>query len=51
MRSGLYVNRDLLHLVEGLTVGGTVLKETDGTATSYCCGKSIYGQGIFCLPS
>ncbi len=26
-------------------VGGTVWKGTDGTAMSYCCGKSIYGQG------
>jgi hypothetical protein len=34
-----------MQLVEGLMVGGTVWKGTDGAATSYHCGKSIYGQG------
>ncbi len=32
-------------LVDGLMVGGTVWKGTDGTATLYRCGKSIYSQG------
>jgi hypothetical protein len=26
--------------------GGTLLKETDGAAPSYCCSKSNYGRGI-----
>ncbi len=34
-----------MQLVKGLMVGGTVWKGTDGAATSYHCGKSIYGQG------
>ena len=46
MRSELCVDGDLTQLVEGLAVRGTVWKGTDGAATSYCCGKSIYGQGI-----
>ena len=37
---------DVTQLVNGLAVNGTVWKGTDGAATLYCCGKSIYGQGI-----
>ncbi len=33
-----------MQLVKGLMVGGTVWKETDGTATLYHCSKSIYRQ-------
>jgi hypothetical protein len=33
-------------LVEGLAVGSTVCKGTDGCALSYCCGQSISGQGV-----
>ena len=40
------VTRCALHLVEGLSVGGTVWKGTDGAATSYHCGKSIMGQEL-----
>lgn len=46
MRNELCVDGDPLHLVEGLAVGGTVWKGTDGDAKPYRCGKSIYGQGI-----
>ena len=46
MREELCVEGDALHLVEGLSVGGTVWKGTDGASTSYRCGKSIMGQGI-----
>jgi hypothetical protein len=42
----LCVDGDALHLAKGLAVGGTVWKGTNGTATSYHYGKSIYGQGI-----
>jgi hypothetical protein len=35
----------MMQLVKGLMVGGTVWKGTDGNATLYRCGKSIYGQG------
>ncbi len=45
MRCKLCVNRFVMQLVEGLMVGGTVWKGTDGAATSYRCGKIIYGQG------
>jgi hypothetical protein len=34
-----------MQLVKGLMVGSTVWKGTDGAATFYRCGKSIYGQG------
>ena len=46
IRKELYVNGDALHLVEGLSVVGTVWKGTNSAATSYRCGKSIMGQGI-----
>jgi hypothetical protein len=46
MRNELCVDGNPLDLVEGLSVGGTVLKGTDGAAVSYRCGKSIYGQSI-----
>ena len=46
IRKELYVNGDALHLVEGLAVGGTMWKGMDGSACSYCSGKSIYGQEI-----
>jgi hypothetical protein len=45
MRCELCINGLVMQLVEGLMVGSTVWKGTDGTATSYHCGKSIYGQG------
>ena len=46
MRNELCINSNPLDLVQGLSVGGTVLKGTDGAAVSYRCGKSIYGQSI-----
>jgi hypothetical protein len=46
MRGELCVDSNPLDLVEGLTVGGTVWKGTDGAAVTYRCGKSIYGQSI-----
>jgi hypothetical protein len=45
MRCKLCINGFATQLVKGLMVGGTVWKGTDGAATSYRCGKSIYGQG------
>jgi hypothetical protein len=39
------VEKCATQLVNGLMVGSTVWKGTDGAATSYHCGKSIYGQG------
>jgi hypothetical protein len=41
----LCVNGCTTQLVNGLMVGGTVWKGTDGATTLYCCGKSIYSQG------
>jgi hypothetical protein len=46
MRCELRVDGDATQLVEGLALGGTVWKGTDGCALSYHCGKSIFGQGI-----
>ena len=46
MHDKLCVDRDVTQLVDGLAVNGKVWKGTDGAATSYRCGKSIYGQGI-----
>lgn len=46
MHAELCVDRDVTQLVDELAVNGTVWKGTDGAATSYRCGKSIYGQGI-----
>ena len=46
MRDELCVDGDPLDLVEGLIVGGTVWKGTDGAAVTYRCGKLIYGQSI-----
>jgi hypothetical protein len=46
MRAELCIEGDPNNLVQGLSCGGTVWKGTDGVAVSYCCGKSIYGQGI-----
>ena len=46
MHAELCVDGDVTQLVDGLAVNGTVWKGTDGAATSYRCGKSIYGQGI-----
>ncbi len=34
-----------MQLVDGLMVGGTVWKGTDGAIMLYCCSKSIYSQG------
>jgi hypothetical protein len=45
MRCKLCTNKNATQLVKGLMVGGTVWKGTDGAATSYRWGKSIYGQG------
>jgi hypothetical protein len=42
----LCVDGDATQLIEELALGGTVWKGTDGCAASYCCGKSIFGQGI-----
>ena len=39
MRDELCVDGDPLDLVEGLIVGGTVWKGTDGAAVTYRCGK------------
>ena len=44
MQSKLCVDGNATQLVEVLNDGGTVWKGTGGTAVSYCCGKSIYGQ-------
>ena len=44
MRCELCKDGDPSKLVEGLEVGGSVLKDTDGDCKSYRCGKSIYGQ-------
>jgi hypothetical protein len=44
MRCKLCVNGDATQFVEGLEVGGTACKGTDGAAPLYCCGKSIFGQ-------
>ena len=44
MQSELCIDGNVTQLVEGLNVGGTVWKGTDGAAVSYRCGKSIYGQ-------
>jgi hypothetical protein len=44
MQRELCIDGNATQLVEGLNVGGTVWKGTDGAAVSYCCGKSIYGQ-------
>ena len=46
MRCELCVDGDATQLVEGLDLGGTVYKGTDGAATSYRCGKSIFGQAL-----
>jgi hypothetical protein len=46
MRVELCVDGDPLDLVEGLSVGGTVWKGTDGAAVSYRFGKSIFGQTL-----
>jgi hypothetical protein len=45
MHCKLCVDGFARQLVEGLMVGSTVWKGTDGTATLYRCGKSIYSQG------
>ena len=46
MRCKLCVDGDPTQLVEGLDIGGTALKGTDGAGPSYRCGKSIYGQSL-----
>jgi hypothetical protein len=46
VQNKLCVDSNPLDLVEGLSVGRTVLKGTDGAAVLYRCGKSIYGQLI-----
>jgi hypothetical protein len=45
MRHELCVDGCTTQLVDGLMVGSTVWKGTDGAATLYHCGKSIYGHG------
>ncbi len=45
----LCINGNPLNLVEGLGVGGTVWKGTDGATVSYPCSKSIFGQTILSL--
>jgi hypothetical protein len=49
MRDELCINRNLLELVQGLDVGGTVWNTMDGATVSYHCGKSIIGQMILSL--
>jgi hypothetical protein len=44
MRCEMCVDGDATQFVEGLALGGTVWKGTDGCAASYRCGKSIFGQ-------
>jgi hypothetical protein len=44
MQRELCIDGNATQLVEGLNVGGTVWKGTDGAAVSYRCGKLIYGQ-------
>jgi hypothetical protein len=44
MRNELCIDGNPLDLVEGLSVGGTVWKGTDGAAVSYRCGKSVFDQ-------
>jgi hypothetical protein len=46
MHSELCIDGNATWLVDGLALGGTVWKGTDGAAVSYCCAKSIYGQGV-----
>jgi hypothetical protein len=41
----LCVDGDVTQLVDRLAVNGTVWKGMDSAATSYRCGKSIYGRG------
>ncbi len=45
MRCELCIDGCAMQLVDRLMVGGTVWKGTAGAATSYRCGKSIYGLG------
>jgi hypothetical protein len=45
MHCELCVNRCAMLLVNGLMVGSTVWKGTEGAAALYHCSKSIYGQG------
>ncbi len=44
MHCKLCVDRCAMQLADRLMVGSTVWKGTDGAATLYHCGKSIYGQ-------
>jgi hypothetical protein len=46
MRAELCVDGDVTKLVDGLAINGTVWKGTNGCASSYCCSKSTFGQGI-----
>ena len=46
MRCELCVDGDATQLFEGLDIGGTAYKGTDGAAPSYRCGKSIFGQAL-----
>ena len=46
MRCKLCINGDATQLVEGLDIGGTAYKGTDGAGLSYRCGKSIFGQAL-----
>jgi hypothetical protein len=45
MCSKLCIDRCVMQLADGLIVGSTVWKGTDGAATLYHFGKSIHGQG------
>jgi hypothetical protein len=45
MHFKLCVNGCVMQFFNGFMVGTTVWKETDGAATVYHSGKSIYGQG------
>jgi hypothetical protein len=46
MCAELCMNDNTTQLVDELSCNRTVWKGADGAAVSYCCGKSIYGQGI-----
>jgi hypothetical protein len=46
MRNELCIHGDLLSLVEGLSVGGGVMKGMDGDSKSYQCGILMFGQTL-----
>jgi hypothetical protein len=46
MHRELCIDGNVTQLIDGLEMGQTVWKGTDGAAVSYRCSKSIYGQGV-----